>query len=73
MQCYLMKGGHIVLVKELPTFLSDEEAIERSRLAFADRLDCFDDFEVWQHTRKVYRHSLDRELFDFSLKQAVWP
>jgi hypothetical protein len=32
-----------------------------------------DDFEVWQHTRTVYRHSLDRELFAFSLKHPVWP
>jgi hypothetical protein len=68
-----MKGGHIVLIQDLPSNLSDEEAVERSRLAFVDRLDYFDDFEVWQNTRKVYRHSLDRELYAYSSKQAVWP
>jgi hypothetical protein len=73
MQCYFMKGGHIVLVKELPTDLSDEEAVEQCRLAFEGRREYLDDFEVWQRTRKVYRHSLDREAFAFSLKRAVWP
>ena len=67
------EGRNIVLVQELPTNLSDEEAVEQSRLAFERRLEYLDDFEVWQRTRKVYRHSIDRELFAFSLKHAVWP
>ena len=73
MQCYFMKGGQIVLVKELPSDLSDEEAVEVCRLAFEGRPESSDDFEVWRGARKVYRHSLDREVLAFSSKQAVWP
>ena len=73
MQCYLMKGGHIVSIKELPTLLADEEAVEQCRLAFEGRPEYLDDFEVWHRARKIYRHSLDRELFAFSLKWAGWP
>ncbi len=73
MRCYLMKGGHIALVKELPADLSDEEAVEQCRVAFEGRLEHTDDFEVWRGARKIYRHSLDREAFAFSSKQAVWP
>ena len=49
MQCYLMKGGHIVSIEELPTDLSDEEAVNQSWLVFEGRLkfwDDLDDFEV---------------------------
>ena len=73
MHCYLMKGGHIALVKELPADLSDEEAVEECRLAFECRGEYADDFEVWRGARNVYRHSLDRAVFAFSPKQAVWP
>jgi hypothetical protein len=73
MQCYLMKAGHIVLIKELPTDLSDEEAVEQCRLAFEGGRERADDFEVWRGARNVYRHSLDRGVFAFSSKQAVWP
>ena len=75
MKCYLMKGGHIVSVEELPTD-SDEEAVNQSWSAFEGRLeyvDDLDDFEVWQGARKVYRHSLDRESFALFSKQPVWP
>ncbi len=51
MQCYLMKGGHIALIKELPIDLSDEEAVEQFRLAFAGRVEGADDFEVWWGAR----------------------
>ena len=73
MQCYLMKGGHIVSINELPTQLADEEAVEQCRLAFEGRPEYLDDFEVWQGARKVYRHSLDRESFALFSKQPVWP
>jgi len=73
MQCYLMKGGHIALIKELPIDLSDEEAVEQCRLAFAGRVEGADDFEVWRGARNVYQHSPDRGVFAFSSKQAVWP
>ena len=57
MQCYLMKGGRIVSVEELPTDLSDEEAVNQSWLVFEGRLkfwDDLDDFEVRRGGRKVY-------------------
>ena len=73
MRCYLMHGGHIASVKELSPDLSDEEAIELCRLAFEDRLEYLDDFEVWQRTRKVYQHSLDQGLLAFSSKRTAWP
>lgn len=38
MWCFLLRGGHIVAVKELSTDLSDEEAIEQCRLAFENSL-----------------------------------
>ncbi len=75
MQCYLMKGGHIVSVEELLTDLS-EEAVNQSWLVFEARLEYFgdlDDFEIRQGGRKVYRHSLDREVFALFSKQPVWP
>ena len=76
MQCYLMKGGNIVSVEELPTDLSDEEAVNQSWLVFEGKLEFsgdLDDFEVRQGGRKVYRHSLDREVFSLFSKQPVWP
>ena len=57
MRCYLMKGGHIATVKELPPDLLDEEAIEQCGLLFETSLAQFDDFEVWYHMRKIYRNS----------------
>ena len=57
MRCYLMKRGHIVSVKVLHTNLSDEEAFHQSLSAFEARLEDLDDFEVWQHNRKIYRRS----------------
>jgi hypothetical protein len=73
MRCFLMRGGHIVSVRELSTVLSDEEAIEQCRLEFEKSRQYFDDFEVWQRTRKVYQHSLDKGLLAFSSKRAPWP
>jgi hypothetical protein len=76
MQCYLMKGGHIVSVEELSTDSSDDEAVNQSWLAFERRLKFWgdvDDFEVRLSGRKVYRHSLDREVFALFSKQPVWP
>ena len=70
MRCHF---GHIVSVKELPADLSDEEAVEQCRLVFENRLEYVDDLEVWHRTRKVYQHSLDRDMFSFSSKRAVWP
>jgi hypothetical protein len=75
MQCYLMKRGHIVSVEKLPTDSSDE-AVNQSWLVFEGRLEFWgdvDDFEVRQGGRKVYRHSLDREVFALFSKQPVWP
>jgi hypothetical protein len=60
MRCYLLKRGHIVSVKEFPTNLSDEGAIDQSLLAFEARRKDVDDFEVWEHNRKIYRHSEQR-------------
>ncbi len=74
MRFYLMKNGHIAEVRELSTDVSDEDAIEQCRLAFENSItQYFDDFEVWQRTRKVYQHSLDQGLLAFSSKRAVWP
>ena len=76
MQCYLMKGGHIVSVEELPTDSSDDEVVNQSWLVFEGRLEFrgdVDDFEVREGGRKVYRHSLDREVFALFSKQPVWP
>ena len=77
MRCFLLRGGHIVAVKELSTDLSDEEAIEQCRLAFENGLQYsdnpFDDFEVWKRVRKVYQHSLDEGLLASSWKRACWP
>jgi len=72
MRCFLMSGGHIVSVKVLSTDLSDEEAIEQCRLEFENSRQYLDDFEVWQRTRKVYQHSLDREVLTF-WKRGPWP
>ena len=75
MQCYLMRGGQVVSVEELPTD-SSEEAVNQSWLAFEARLKYLgdlDDFEVRQGDRRVYRHSLDREVFTLFSKQPVWP
>jgi len=50
MRCYLMKGGHIVSVEELPADASEEEAVYRSWLVFEGRLEFWDDrddFEVF--------------------------
>jgi hypothetical protein len=76
MRCYLMNGGHIVSIEELPADASDEEAVYRSWLVFEGRLQSWvhlDDFEVRQDGRKIYRHSLDREVFALFSKQPVWP
>jgi len=56
MRCYLMRGGHIVAVKEFPG-LSDQDAIEQGRLLFEEHSEEYDDFEIWDHNRKVYQHS----------------
>jgi hypothetical protein len=54
-----MKGGHIAAVWELSTDLTDEDAVEQSRLAFEDsRGQGFDDFEVWDRSRRIYQNSL---------------
>jgi hypothetical protein len=73
MRCYLMKGGHIVSIRELPADLSDEEAVEQGRLAFEAGREHLDDFEVWQRTRRIYRQSLDPKPLASSSKRAVWP
>ena len=77
MRCFLLRGGHIVAVKELSTDLSEEEAIEQCRSAFENSLEYsdspFDDFEVWKRARKVYQHSLDEGLLASSWKRACWP
>jgi hypothetical protein len=36
---YLMKDGPVASVKELPTGLSDEEAVEQCQLEFEGRVD----------------------------------
>ncbi len=71
-----MKGGHIVSVEELPTDSSDDEVVNQSWLVFEGRLEFrgdVDDFEVREGGRKVYRHSLDREVFALFSKHPVWP
>src|SRR5271166_5336515 len=77
MRCFLLRGGHIVAVKELSTDLSDEEAIEQCRLTFENSLQSFDnsqyfdDFEVWKRARKIYQHSLDQGLLASSSKRPL--
>jgi hypothetical protein len=77
MRRFLLRGGHIVAVKELSTNLSDEEAIEQCRLAFENGLQYsdnpFDAFEVWKGVRKVYQYSVDQGLLASACKRACWP
>ena len=70
MRCYLMKDGHIVSVEDLPTDLSDQVAVEQDRLAFESKPKSFHDFEIWQRTRKIYQHSVDRRLLASSSKNG---
>jgi hypothetical protein len=54
-RCYFMKAGHIVGVEELPG-LSDQEAVEKAHLLFAQRKDPLDGFEVWERARVVLQY-----------------
>lgn len=56
MRCYLLSGGHIA-VEEVSSELSDGEAIEQCRLVFESRRQYFDDFKLWQRSRKVYQNT----------------
>ncbi len=48
--------GHIEAVQEFDG-LSDQEAIEQSKLLFEQQLDLHQTFEVWERARVVYRHA----------------
>jgi hypothetical protein len=54
MRCYLMRNGHIAAV-ELLDVKSDEEAVEKCRALFEERKPKFEEFEVWDRTRKIAR------------------
>jgi hypothetical protein len=55
MRCYFIRDGQIDAVKELPG-LSDQEAIGAARTIFEEIGESCDSVEVWDCTRKVYRH-----------------
>lgn len=48
---------HIVSVKKLSADLSDEEAIERRRLALENGVVQSDDFKVWRRRKVYWRNS----------------
>ena len=59
MRCYLMRGGHIFAVEELPADLSDYEAIEKAMATFRQRGDQVDGIELWDRSRFIMRHPPD--------------
>lgn len=56
MRCYLIVDGHIEAVQEF-VGLSDQEAIEQSKLLFEQQRELYETFEVWERARVVYRHT----------------
>jgi len=56
MRCYLIKTNHFAGVSELPD-LPDQEAIDQSKLLFAEQPGAYDTFEVWERARVVYLHT----------------
>jgi hypothetical protein len=56
MRCYFIKNGHVAGLRELPD-LSDQEAIDQSKLLFKEQPGAYDTFEVWERARVVYLHT----------------
>jgi len=56
MRCYFIRNGHVAGLRELPD-LSDQEAIEHSKLLFKEQPGAYDTFEVWEQARVVYLHT----------------
>jgi len=56
MRCYFIRNGHVAGFSELAD-LSDQNAIEQSKLQFAAQPGAYDTFEVWQQARVVYLHT----------------
>lgn len=61
MRCFLLRNGHIAMVKLLPEDASDDEAITECRLEFegSARSQGYDGYEVWQRERKVFQSERD--------------
>jgi len=57
MRCYFVRSGHIAAVEHLDV-ASDEEAVEKAKLLFAERKGQFEGFEVWDGARKVALYSV---------------
>ena len=56
MRCFLMRNGHIAAV-QFVTVGPDESLIEQAKEHFGSRVgECFDGFEVWDGTRRVFGH-----------------
>jgi len=55
MRCYFVRAGHIAGV-EMLTGLSDKDAIAKALLLFSERRPHFDEVEVWDQTRFIFRH-----------------
>lgn len=68
MWCCFTKGGFIVTSVDLPA-LSDEDAVEQSKLMFQQADGAYDAFEVWAPGRMVYRSPPPKS----EIRVAVWP
>ena len=68
MRCFFITDGHVVAAEEL-FGLSDQEAVEGSKLLFEQASGRYQTFEVWQGTRFVYRHTPRAN----ETKVAIWP
>jgi len=55
MRCFFIRGGYVVAAEEL-TEVSDEEAVAKAHVLFAERKDLFEGFEVWDLARKLIAH-----------------
>ena len=64
MRCYFLRAGRIAGVEVIPEGLSDEEAIARAHVLSAKRKGPFDNFEVWEGPRFVFRQPLFAEMPD---------
>jgi len=61
MRCYMMRRGRIFSV-EMLTPGTDDSLIEQARAHFDSRSrERFDGFEVWDGSRKVFRHPPENE------------
>jgi len=61
MRCYFLRDRRVAGVEELPSGLSDEEAVAKAHAMSAKRKGTFDSLEVWEGGRFVFRGPLSVE------------